>query len=152
MFPLLLYNIKTDISIFLFRLKLHYHVYRYISSVQAKTFNIILQLNGSMNGLRRYSIDKIVNNIMLLQELLIDKDGNSLSYYKIQKVRVVTNYIISRNSFISDGFDMDRSNTEQIKSIIYEIVDTLLVDNYLNEKEIRAIINKHRIQLKYKRK
>jgi hypothetical protein len=105
-----------------------------------------------MNGLRRYSIDKIVNNIMLLQELLIDKDGNSLSYYKIQKVRVVTNYIISRNSFISDGFDMDRSNTEQIKSIIYEIVDTLLVDNYLNEKEIRAIINKHRIQLKYKRK
>lgn len=147
----LLYNTKTDMYIFIFELKQLYDLYTGISSVQAKTFSIVKQLNGSMNGYRRYSIDKIINNIMLLQELTISKDENSLDYYKIKKIKTVTNYIITRNDFIHDGFIMPEINKNQIKNIIYEIVDNLSYDNYLNELEIRQIINKYRIQLKYKK-
>lgn len=146
-----LHNIKIDTYIFIFELKQLYDLYTGISSVQAKTFSIIKQLNGSMNGYRRYSINKIINNIMLLQELLIAKDGNSLDYYKIKKIKTVTNYILTRNDFISEGFIMSESNKNQIKNIMQEIVNNLSHDNYLNELEIREIINKHRIQLKYKK-
>jgi len=122
---------KINILLFLYDLKQLFDIVYYTSAIQAKTFSIIKQLNGSMNGYRRYSITSIVTNIMKLQELMLD--GNELNYYKIRKVYNFTHYILSRNDYCDTCF------------IIPE------TDNYLNEHEIRQIIEKHRIKLKYKK-
>jgi len=140
---------KINILLFLYDLKQLFDIVYYTSAIQAKTFSIIKQLNGSMNGYRRYSITSIVTNIMKLQELMLD--GNELNYYKIRKVYNFTHYILSRNDYCDTCFIIPETNKSQIREIINEITLNLSTDNYLNEHEIRQIIEKHRIKLKYKK-
>jgi len=121
----------------------------YISAVQAKTFSIVKQLNGMMNGKRRYTINKIVNNIMKLQELMLTKDQNKIAYKKIVEVHVFVDYIIIQNMYCNSCFDMSHKIQESIHLIFYQLL-IQLGDDYLSEKEVYEIIDKYRIQIKYK--
>lgn len=130
-----------DIKIYLFRLKVMFDTYKYLSSIQAKTFSIILKINGSLNGLKRYPLKMIINDFMMLQELMV-KD-QSLSYYKIIETKVVTNYLLSRNELINTGYNMSRGNSFIINNIINDITNNLATDNYLSETEIYTILKRN---------
>jgi hypothetical protein len=126
------------IRLLLYDLKLKYDVITKISSIQAKTFSIIVQLNGNLDGKRRYNINNIVDNIMLLQELSLTDDD--LDFYKSSKIRIITNYIIDQNRYF-DLIGMSYQNGEHIKNIMYTLSSN---DDYFNELEVLNLIKKEK--------
>jgi len=142
-------NKILDLKLFILYIKQYIHQMFYISSVQAKVFSVVKQLNGSMNGFRRYSLKGIVNNIMRLQELMLSKEGNSFCFNKLYEARVMYQYILIQNNSCNECFDMNHSNINQIHLILNEVLINISIENYLNEKEVLDIINKHKIKRKY---
>ncbi len=123
----------------------------YISSVQAKTFSVIKQLNGAMNGKRRYTIKKITDNIMRLQELMLTKDQNKIDYKKILEVKVFVEYVITQNNNCNSCFAMSEKIQDSILLIFYNILIEL-GDNYLSENEVYEIIQTNKIRNFYGKK
>ncbi|RLA81358.1 MAG: hypothetical protein DRG78_09330 [Epsilonproteobacteria bacterium] len=142
-------NKIIDLRLYLCYIKQYIHQIFYVSAVQAKVFSIVKQLNGSMNGYRRYSLKGITNNIMKLQELMLSKEGNSFCFYKLYEARVMYQYILIHNNSCNECFEMSHININQIDLIFKEILNSIEIDNYLNEKEILDIIEKHKIKRKY---
>ena len=130
-----LYNLDIDIKIFMYNIKLRMDIYLYTSSVQAKTFSIINQLNGYYKGERRFRRQGIINNMMRLQELfLVDED---IDYYKKMKSKAFYKYLVTNKNIIANGFDIDSKTVKNIDTIMNEFY---ISEEFHTEYELNKIL------------
>jgi len=105
--------------------------------VQAKTFSCTLQCIGYVNGNVRFGQNRIIENLMLLQELfIIDDDVN---YYKKMKSKSFYTYIITNKNLINNGIVLSLENERRLNVFFENFYNS---DSYLNEYELLNNLNK----------
>ena len=131
-FTLIFYAINTRIYI---------EQFFYISSVQAMTFSIVKQIHLYLNRNRGVSLQKIINKIMYLQEIMLTKNQNSLDLIKVLEFKIFYKYILHSNELINDGFDFNRQEQIEIRRLLDCISHGLINNDYLNEQEVQQILD-----------
>ena len=137
----ILINLWIDLGISIMLLKIYIRQLFYISEIQKMTFLIIYQLQGFINNEYRFTKKKIINNLMLLQEALLDETENQLSYIKIFELKVFFKRMLYDGITYSAFEKMDIETHDQIYKLFDQITNELSTTNYLDEKELSVLID-----------